>query len=89
MTDLCCSIQILASDVDFWKLHEYGRDLELMALNSIYPPRFKLVIHGRNAEKPAIAQILFTGAQEDLNTDILIDPEDGRYNYNKFYRRHS
>ena len=48
-----------------------------MALNCIYPPRFKLVVHGRNAAEPAIAQILFTGAQEKLDTDILLDPEDG------------
>ncbi len=44
-----------------------------MTLNEMYPPRFKLVISGQEATKNAIAEISFTGSQEDLDTEILLE----------------
>lgn len=71
-------MQIPASRVDFWALHNQGNDLENMTRNEMYPPRFKLVIHGRNATEPTIAKVTFTGSQDDLDTDILLEPDSGK-----------
>ena len=71
-------MQIPASRVDFWTLHDHGNDLENMTRNEMYPPRFKLVIHGRNATEPTIARVTFTGSQDDLDTDILLEPDAGK-----------
>ena len=65
--------QILASSIDFWKLHDQGNNIEHMTQNEMYPPRFKLVISGKEATKSAIAEIDFIGSQEDLDTEILLE----------------
>ena len=71
-------LQIPASKVDFWKLHDQNIDLEMMSINRMYPPRFKLILYGRNAIEPAAAQIIFTGSiDESLNTDIFLEPNTG------------
>ena len=74
-------LQIPADKVDFWKLHKQGMDLENMTQREMYPPRFKLVISGRSAIEATIADITFTGSQEDLDTEILLelDADIGKY----------
>lgn len=69
-------MQIPAFKVDFWRLHDQGMDLESMTCNEMYPPRFKLVVYGKNSTEPAIAKVTFTGSQDDLDTDILLEPAD-------------
>lgn len=63
--------------VDFWKLYDQGADLEYMAVNRMYPPRFKLSVYGKNAVEPAIAQITFNGSINNLDTEIILEPGYG------------
>jgi hypothetical protein len=53
--------------------------LELATLNRTYPPRFKLVISGKSATDSTIARVSFTGSNEDLDTDIILEPDYGMY----------
>lgn len=48
-----------------------------MTIHQMYPPRFKLVVYGKRAMEPAIAQIIFTGSVKDLDTDILLGLDNG------------
>ena len=46
-----------------------------MTHREMYPPRFKLTVSGRNATEPAVAEITFAGSEDDLDTDILLEPD--------------
>lgn len=48
-----------------------------MTVNRIYPPRFKLVISGKNATDPTIVRITFNGSHDVLDTNIVLEPDDG------------
>ena len=67
----------MASSIDFWRLHDEGVDLEFETLKRVYPPRFKMVVSGKNATESTIAQVSFSGSLEDLDTDIILEPDIG------------
>ena len=48
-----------------------------MSTYRMYPPRFKLLVSGRNAVEPAEATIEFTGSIINLDTAILLEPNTG------------
>ena len=48
-----------------------------MTMHGMYPPRFKLVVYGKNAAAPALAQITFNGSCDDIDTNVILEPDDG------------
>ena len=61
-----------ASEVDFWGIGE--DDLKQMEEEEIYPPRFKIGVYGSQATDTAVTSIKFSGAKEELQTELPLEP---------------
>ena len=62
------SIQISASEVDFWSADP--EELQLLHDEKLYPPRFVVRVGGDVATEDTFAQICFRGVVEDLDTEL-------------------
>jgi len=65
---LCLSIQISASEVDFWSTDP--EELLLLHDENLYPPRFVIRVGGDVATEDTFVQICVRGVVEDLDTEL-------------------
>ena len=64
----CLSIQISASEVDFWSTDP--EELQLLHDENLYPPRFVIRVGGDVATEDTFVQICIRGVVEDLDTEL-------------------
>ena len=50
-----------------------------MTMRGKYPPRFQLVVSGKNATTATLAQITFIGSCDDIVANVFLEPDDGKY----------
>lgn len=65
-------MKVTASEVDFWEMD--GDELKQMQEEELYPPRLVIKVNGNQATEGATARIRFTGAQQDMLTELSLQP---------------
>ena len=66
------STKVNASEIDFWEIGE--DNLKQMEEEELYPPRFVIGVNGNQATDSVISSIKFSGAKEELQTELSLEP---------------